>query len=127
MIPERLVEQKNLRTGQQRARNLESATLAARKVFPTGPDDGVIAVGHRSDEIMRTRKLCGTDYVFPRSVFIRICDIVGNRPHEYVGILRNHRNGSSQILKSEIPHIMSVDPHCAFIGIVKPRDKVYER
>ena len=122
----RLVEDQDLRVRKNGTRYRKALAFTARKVFASRSDDRVVTVGHRTDEVVCSGQLRGTNDIITGCVLVRVGDVVRYRTHKDVGVLGNHRNASSQIPESQVTHVYPVDPHASLIGIVESRDEIDE-
>ncbi|MNJ61130.1 hypothetical protein D3C77_569030 [compost metagenome] len=84
------IQNKNSRIGENSPGNRQQLLLALRNVGGLLIQDRIVAVGQRTDEVIRLRRLCRLDNVLLSCSLSSIGDVVANRAIEQPCILQHH-------------------------------------
>jgi len=122
-----LVEDKNLRIGQECPGDREELLLTLRQVRGVVVDHGVVALRHRPDEVINVSGLGRGDDLFLGGVLAAVGDVLADRAAEQPRVLENHAEGVAQVVTSELPRLDAVDADRSAVDVVEPHQQVDHR
>ena len=112
---------------QDRPRDRDPLTLAARQRVSPLADHGVVPVRQLADEVVRVRRLRRRDHLLQRRLRQAVADVVQHRAVEQVRILEHHADLPAVVPGVELAHVHAVDPDRAARHVVETRDQVHDR
>ena len=123
----RVVEDEDARVGQQRARDGQALTLAARQRQAALADARVVALGQLGDEPVGLRPARGSLDLLARGVLARVGDVLGDRGAEQERVVVDDRDRAPQRAQVDVAHVGAVDEHAPGGRVVQPGDELHER
>jgi len=119
----RLVEEQDLRVFDDRPRDRDPLTLAARELRALRADLRIIFVRERLDEVVGVGCLGRLDDLLVGRALLAVPNVLHDRRLEEYRLLCNEANLVAQPLHVELPHIHAVDEHAALCWIVESRQQ----
>lgn len=120
----RVIEEKNLRPYEERARDGQALALTTGQRHAALTDDRVQLIGERADELRRLSRLAGCEDLVVRGVRSPIRDVVSDRPSEQNRLLQCHGDVRSKRMHCQIANVDPVKRHPSGRHVVEARDQV---
>ena len=123
----RLVEDQQLRAGQERARDGDQLLLAGADVAAVVAHPGVVSVGQRVHEPVHVGGRCGLDDLVLVGIRPAVGDVLEDRAAEQPGVLQHHPDPRPQRLPADRRDVDAVDEDPPRIHVVEPHQQVHQR
>ncbi len=105
----------------------EALLLASRQAVAPLPDQRLVAVGQRHDDVVDARGPARLEDLGAGRVRSRIAQVGAYRVVEQMGVLAHHADGVGDRLQRHVPNIPAVDAHRPRGHVVEPGDEGGER
>ena len=122
-----VVEDEDARVHHERPRYRDALPLAAAECEPALPDDGLVALGERRDEVVGLRGPRRRAHLLVGRLGLAEADVLGNRRTEQERVLVHDADVAAQVGELQVAHVLAVDEHRAAAGVVEARHEVGER
>ena len=122
----RLVEDQDLRIGQEGASYGQELFLAGRHAGGVFVQHRVVAHRQGAREVVHARRACrGLDLLVGR-LFATIGDVVADGAGEQPGVLQHHPEQASQVAARHLPRVHAVDEDATLVQLVEAQQQVDE-
>src|SRR4051812_19469375 len=122
----RLVEDKDRRPLQNRARDGDALLFASRKLEAALADRGLVAVGEKADEAVDLRQARRLLHLLAGGLPAAVLDVVADGVVEQHRVLRNHADRGAQGCLRDVGYVLTIDENAPARRLVeaeqKPRD-----
>ncbi|KAF1047543.1 MAG: hypothetical protein GAK38_01894 [Xylophilus sp.] len=118
-----LVENQDLRVGEQRACKAQQLALADREAAPALPQRRAVALRQGGDEVVRAHRARGALDVLAAGVRCAVGDVLRHRRGEQEGLLLHHADGAADAVQAQVAHVVAADQHRALIHVVEAVDQ----
>lgn len=118
-IGDRLVEDQNLRSLEQRPGDGNPLPLPTRQAGAALADLRLISVIERFDDFMDFRRLAGLNHIFKAGMRVGHDQVVVERTGEEHGFLGHDAEGIPEFVGGEMADVLAVKIDLAFVGLVE--------
>ena len=115
-----LVEDQDLRVGDQGAGERDQLALADRDVAPALAQPGVVTVGQAHDEVVGRHGLGRRHDVLAGGGERVVADVLLDGAGEQEGLLQDHGDPPAQAVEGHIAHVDPAHQHRALVDLVEP-------
>ena len=123
----RLVEDQDLRVGENRARDRDALPLAARQPDAALADDRVVALLEALDELVAVRDAAHRSDLLARGVRLRVGDVLGDRAVEEEVVLQHDPEMLAVVAQLDRGEVVAVDQDAARQRPVERHDQADQR